>query len=99
MSLAYLSPAVRWVFLAVIVALVLASVAVAALSRKRPERDYRELWLRVRTWWLIVGLFALAVLLGSAWTLLALSSLLPIWVACALVGTFTALVWFAWATK
>ncbi|MEX0641759.1 MAG: phosphatidate cytidylyltransferase [Pirellulales bacterium] len=70
MSLAYLSPAVRWVFVAVIVALLVASVVVAVLSRKRPEKDYRELWLRVRTWWLIVGLFALAVLLNRGGVLI-----------------------------
>jgi phosphatidate cytidylyltransferase len=64
MDFAHLSPAVRWVFLAVTVALAVASVVVAALGRRRPERDYRELRQRVRTWWLIVALFALAVLLN-----------------------------------
>ena len=34
------------------------------MSRRQPERDFRELRLRVRTWWIIVGLFILAVLLN-----------------------------------
>src|SRR5687767_12724484 len=66
MSLVHLSPAVVSVFLAIVVALVAASLAVAILSRRHPERDFRELRLRVRTWWLIVCLFALAVLLNRA---------------------------------
>jgi phosphatidate cytidylyltransferase len=59
-----LSPAVQWVFLTVVVALAAATIAVLVLIRRRPERDDRELWLRVRTWWIIVGLFILAVLLS-----------------------------------
>ena len=70
MSLTHLSPAVRWVFVAVIVALAVASVVVGSLSRARPERDYRELWLRVRTWWMIVALFALAVMLNRGGVLI-----------------------------
>jgi phosphatidate cytidylyltransferase len=66
MSLAHLSPAVVWVFSVIVVALVAASLAVAILSRRQSERDFRELRLRVRTWWIIVCLFALAVLLNRA---------------------------------
>ena len=43
--------------------------------------------------------FALAMLLGSAWTFAALSYVLPMGVAFALVATITAFLWFAWATK
>jgi len=64
MSLAHLSPAVRWVFVAIVVALLAASVVVELIRRRHPDRDYRELRLRVRTWWIIVALFALAVLLN-----------------------------------
>lgn len=63
MSFAHLSPAVCWVFGAVVVALFVATVVVALLGRLRPERDPRELRLRVRTWWVIVALFGLAMLL------------------------------------
>jgi phosphatidate cytidylyltransferase len=60
----HLSPAVWWTFLAIVGALAAASLFIAWLIRRRPERDYGELRLRVRTWWIIVGLFALAVLLN-----------------------------------
>src|SRR5262245_62802688 len=66
----HLSPAVQWVFLAVAVALAAATIAVLVLIRRSPERDYRELWLRVRTWWIIVGLFILAVLLSRGGVLI-----------------------------
>src|SRR6478736_1698700 len=66
MMLSDLSPAVKWVLLVVVLALICATAAVAVLMRRRPERDYRELWLRVRTWWIIVALFILAVLLNRS---------------------------------
>src|SRR3954468_20913098 len=70
MMFSELSPAVKWVLLVIVLALVAATVAVAVLMRRRPERDYRELWLRVRTWWIIVGLFILAVLLNRTGVLI-----------------------------
>src|SRR6478672_234121 len=57
-----LDPAVKWALLAVVVALIAATVIVGVKIRRQPERDFRELWLRVRTWWVIVILFIVAVL-------------------------------------
>jgi phosphatidate cytidylyltransferase len=57
-----LDPAVVWVLAGILALLALASLAVAALRRLKPERDFGELAARVRTWWLMVGLFALALL-------------------------------------
>jgi phosphatidate cytidylyltransferase len=59
-----LSPAVKLVLVGVIIALTVATAAVMVMIRRQPDRNYRELWLRVRTWWIIVGLFILAVLLN-----------------------------------
>ncbi len=42
-------------------ALALASVLVIWLVRRHPERSYRELVLRVRTWWLILAVFVVAI--------------------------------------
>ncbi len=64
MSFDHLSPAVLWAFLAVVIALGVASGVVAGLIRRGSGRDYRELNLRVRTWWIILALFGLAVLLN-----------------------------------
>src|SRR5262245_61651510 len=59
-----LSPAVKLVLVGVIIALTVATAGVMVMIRRQPDRNYRELWLRVRTWWIIVGLFILAVLLN-----------------------------------
>ncbi len=45
--------------------LVIASLASIALVKFRPERDYRELRQRIKTWWWIVAVFALAVLFNK----------------------------------
>jgi phosphatidate cytidylyltransferase len=62
--------AVQFVFAAVLIALAIATIAVVLLIRRQPERDYRELWLRVRTWWIIVGFFIVAVLLNRGGVLI-----------------------------
>jgi phosphatidate cytidylyltransferase len=59
----HLTPAVRWVIVMVAVALLAATIAVAMQAKHDPEKDHRESRLRIRTWWLIVALFALAVVL------------------------------------
>lgn len=70
MTLAHLTPAVRWVFGAVVVALVLATVAVALIAHRRSDSEYTELRLRIRTWWIIVALFGLALLLNRGGAIL-----------------------------
>lgn len=70
MLISHLPVAVQYVFAGVLFALVLATFAVRALIWQRPERDYRELWLRVRTWWIIVGLFMVAVFLNRGGVLM-----------------------------
>ncbi len=45
--------------------LVIASLASIALVKFRPERDYRELRQRIKTWWWIAAIFALAVLFNK----------------------------------
>jgi phosphatidate cytidylyltransferase len=74
MTFDHLSPAARWVFLAIVVALVASSVATILLKRRRPNRIFGELHARVRTWWLIVGLFALSMLLSRGGAILFFAS-------------------------
>ena len=53
---------VQLAFMAIASLLVTASLTSIWLVRTKPERDYRELRLRIKTWWLIVAVFAVAVL-------------------------------------
>ena len=47
----------------ILAALIVASVAWRLLRWRNPQKDYRELHLRVRTWWVIAGLFGSALVL------------------------------------
>jgi phosphatidate cytidylyltransferase len=52
------------VLLGIITLLVVATLVVVVLKRSRPESDYTELELRVRTWWAIVAIFSFAILVN-----------------------------------
>lgn len=68
----HLAPEVRTTFVCVFVALSVGSILSIAVQRAKPDRDFTELRSRMRTWWVIVGLF-----LGSlAWSLTAAISFL-----------------------
>ncbi|CBG88395.1 phosphatidate cytidylyltransferase [Citrobacter rodentium] len=61
--------------LAVVFALLIAATAVTALLiALRPQKDWQELRLRIRTWWIIVVLFSLAIL-SPAWLALTFFAL------------------------
>ena len=45
--------------------LIFASLVSIALVKMRPDRDYRELRLRIKTWWWIAAVFALAVIFNK----------------------------------
>src|SRR5258705_4999764 len=49
-----LSPHVMYALIGAVALLIVASVIVRVLERIHRERDYTELRLRIRTWWLIV---------------------------------------------
>jgi phosphatidate cytidylyltransferase len=53
---------VQIAFIAIGGLLALASLISIWLVRAKPERDYSELGLRIKTWWIIVAVFAAAVL-------------------------------------
>ncbi len=52
---------VRLALLAIVGVLALASIVVAAMALARPEKDYTELKLRVKTWWYIILVFCAAI--------------------------------------
>lgn len=55
----------REVILLVIGLLVLASISVRCLKFLRPDKDHSELHARIRTWWIMAGLFLFAVFLSK----------------------------------
>lgn len=42
--------------------LFLASLSIFLLTKKNPHKDYRELVLRTRSWWIMIGIFSFAIL-------------------------------------
>jgi phosphatidate cytidylyltransferase len=58
------SPVVAWALGAIFAMLLAATIAVWALGRLRPAVDWTELRQRVRTWWVMAAVFALAMLLS-----------------------------------
>ncbi len=58
----HLAPEVWQILLVVIAALTASSIAVAVMRWTRPGKDFAEVVYRVRTWWVIVALFVLALL-------------------------------------
>lgn len=60
------------VLLAVVAALAAASLITFALTRLKPEDDWSELVQRVRSWWVMVAVFAIAVALDRVVSLVFL---------------------------
>jgi len=64
-----------YVFLGVLGLLAVAEVLGFVLARARPEKDFSELRARVRSWWLMAGVFMLAILVSRAVSLVFLAFL------------------------
>jgi phosphatidate cytidylyltransferase len=60
----HLTVSVVWVSVLIFAVLALATVAALLLARSQPQRDHGELLARIRTWWVMIGVFAVALLLG-----------------------------------
>ena len=61
---AHLQPNVLYALGGVFAVLVLASVIVGVLAAVRRDKDYSELKLRMRSWWVMIGIFSGAILLS-----------------------------------
>ena len=61
---AHLQSNVLYALGGVFAVLVLASVIVAVLAAVRRDKDYSELKLRMRSWWVMIGIFSGAILLS-----------------------------------
>lgn len=60
--MSHLAPEVRTTIVCIFAALALSSIVSILMKRAKPDRDFRELRSRIRTWWAIVGLFFLALI-------------------------------------
>jgi phosphatidate cytidylyltransferase len=72
MTIPHIPTNVQLAFLAIGLLLVIGSITSITLQYLRPERSYHELRQRIRTWWIIVAVFASAVLFNrtvSVWVL------------------------------
>lgn len=70
--LASLTPALAWTLGGIFALLVVATLAVWLLRRARPGVDRRELVLRVRSWWIMATIFAVAIALSRTVSLVFL---------------------------
>jgi phosphatidate cytidylyltransferase len=61
MNLINLPEPVRWALLGVFALLLLASLITWILTRRNPQKDFRELKQRVNTWWIMATLFVAAI--------------------------------------
>ncbi|CAI8826335.1 phosphatidate cytidylyltransferase [Methylocaldum szegediense] len=61
MNFTHLPDVLLYALAGIFLLLALASILSVLLQKRHPEKDYTELRLRVRTWWLIVGVFCLVV--------------------------------------
>jgi len=59
-----LSDHVFWTLVAIYGLLVMASIIVGVMSKIRPETDFSELVARVKTWWVMVAVFTLVMVVN-----------------------------------
>ena len=64
MPWSHLAPNLLWTIAGLFGVLVLASGIVAWLSRRYADRDWTELQQRVRTWWIMIAVFSVAMVLS-----------------------------------
>jgi phosphatidate cytidylyltransferase len=64
-----------YVLLGVLALLVVAEVVGLVLTRTKPQSDFRELRARVRSWWLMAGVFIVAILVSRLVSLVFLAFL------------------------
>lgn len=62
--MAHLTPNVRWALLGVAGVLLLATLVVWLIAATQRDKDYSELKLRTRSWWVMIAIFAGAMLLS-----------------------------------
>lgn len=61
--LAHLPEKLRWAFLGILMILIVASAMTTLLSWFQPTKNHTELRLRVKSWWVMAGIFAVVLIL------------------------------------
>ncbi|MDJ0721769.1 MAG: phosphatidate cytidylyltransferase [Desulfobacterales bacterium] len=64
MSTTHIGVAVLWSLVGLFVILITATAIYSVLKRTRPATDFTEIGLRIRSWWVMVSIFTLAMLLS-----------------------------------
>jgi phosphatidate cytidylyltransferase len=59
-----IAPAVQWSLGGIFIILVIATGIYLFLKKFRPDSDFGEIGLRIRSWWIMVSIFTLAMLLS-----------------------------------
>ena len=80
MNLNYATPSVTIAYACIVALLILATVVVIAMTLINGQKDYRQLQLRIRSWWIIIGLSSLFIFgsSGIALTLFGFISFLAL---------------------
>ncbi len=61
-----LEPAVRWTIGGIFGVLIVATIAVRLLQRRRPDADWSELRARVNSWWVMAAVFTFAIVVNRS---------------------------------
>lgn len=61
---------ILWTLGGIVAVLAVSSAFCWRLAHRNPEKDYRELRARVRTWWWMIGLFCAALIVGPGTSIL-----------------------------
>lgn len=60
----HVAEGVEWTLAGILMLLVVASILVRVLRSTKPDASFEELTLRVRTWWILASVFAIALIVG-----------------------------------
>lgn len=66
----HITPSVLWALGGILVILIVASVIIAVLKRMHPDKNYVELTQRIQSWWIMIGIFAGAMLVSPTASIL-----------------------------
>ncbi len=75
MNLGVFSDDLMYVFLGIIGVLVVSTIVTAILKRRKPSRSLHEVDLRIRSWWVMFIVFAIAIVLHSTISLIFMALL------------------------